>query len=381
MLLKFDDPVSLTGARIESCRPLELTYGSQHTLEFECAYGANNDLINMQMRGCTRWTLALLKNLSTPTEPLLEETYEDNIAVGSRLYFTFAMTTMQLYKYVAGGEAMCVMVVKGYEDGEGVPSVSFQLPVYIKSSMTQKRPGVYNGTVNDATLTFMRNGQKVGEFSANSAVDKVIELSGDEDAFTGVRAIQVNGNYVTLTPSGTASIRVPKPIDHNTITDENGVLEVDGVLDANNQSKVTIWIGTRQEWIEQDKAASTDLCIITDDVEVVEEAYPAVQLVRTIPPGENSVNLSNGEIYEHAPTLHTLEYTLPATVSAGVRHHVQLAVLVQSAATSITFKTNDGAVCKALNPSGLMEQVPGVVVFELEYMHMLHRWSVTTRNI
>lgn len=380
MLLKFDDPVSLTGARIESCRPLELAYGTQHTLEFECAYGANNDLINMQMRGCTRWTLALLKNLSTPAEPLLEETYNDNMAVGSRLYFTFAMTTMQLYKYVAGGESMCVMDVKGYEDGEGVASVSFQLPVYIKSSMTQKRPG-YGNTVNDATLTFMRDGQKVGEFSANAAVDKVVELSGDADAFKGVKAIQINGDYVELTPSGTASIRVPKPIDNNTITDENGVLEVEGVLDANNKSRVTIWIGTRQEWIEQDKAASDDLCIITDDVEVVEEVYPAVQLVRTIPAGSNSVKLSNGEIYEHAPALHTLEYTLPDAVTAGVRYHIQLTVLVQSTDTVLTFKLADGTVCGVAKPSGFMAHFPGIIIFELEYIHMLHRWTISIRNI
>ena len=223
MILHFDDPTSLTGARITQGSST-LYYNVAYNLEFTCVAGAGNTPVDMQSLGCTRWELKITKSLSTPSEVLLQTTYTNDIAAASTVILSFCTGTRPMYEYVAGSRSVPVVLeLKGYiEDNV---RVGILLPMLLKSTSVLDIPDQYEWQPNDGTLTITYgDGTILGHFSADQAEDTVITIPAPDASIiaqaqqaandasiaaeetrqaaaqaTGIANISVNGVYATVT--------------------------------------------------------------------------------------------------------------------------------------------------------------------------------------
>lgn len=134
MLIQFKSSTLLSGAR-RLKGPVVLIYGMHQTLELDCI-DADRNPINIQSRNYGKWRVRITPDLSTPSNILLERTYDHDIAVASRLVFDFCTTTQEMYEYIKGAAEtpvvleLCAFANAGCEE----PSATIQLPFNLVSS-------------------------------------------------------------------------------------------------------------------------------------------------------------------------------------------------------------------------------------------------------
>ena len=140
MLLHVNDAVSLQGARILQ-RPFIVPYGAHSEYELQVVTGHDNSPVDIESRGCIKWTLTITPSPETPTKVLAYAVFADNIATGNSLRFDFAATSVEMYKHVAGNPATpAILQLQGFTDDVSPATVVIAFPVALVTSAQQRLP-------------------------------------------------------------------------------------------------------------------------------------------------------------------------------------------------------------------------------------------------
>jgi len=140
MLINFNSPSNLIATEILAGSHV-LLYGTTNNLELDCVTD-NTTLLDIQACNFNRWTLDIVRDLSTPGDPLIHRDITSNIATGSRIYIEVSLTNAACYAYMAGNSSVPVVFsLKGYESSEEtVPGCVIQLPMAIRTTVNETLP-------------------------------------------------------------------------------------------------------------------------------------------------------------------------------------------------------------------------------------------------
>lgn len=140
MLIHVNDAVTLQGARALR-QPLIIPYGIHQEYELQIVTGHDNRPVDVESRGCVKWTLTITPSPETPTKVLAYAVFAENIATGSYLRFDFAATSVEMYKHVAGNPATpAVLQLQGFTEEDAPATLVITLPVALVTTAQQRLP-------------------------------------------------------------------------------------------------------------------------------------------------------------------------------------------------------------------------------------------------
>ena len=140
MLIHVNDAVTLQGARALR-QPLIIPYGIHQEYELQLVTGHDNRPVDIESRGCVKWTLTVTPSPENPTKVLAYAVFPENIATGNCIRFDLAATSVEMYKHVAGNPATpAILQLQGFT-GEDAPATTVVvLPVTLTTTAQQRRP-------------------------------------------------------------------------------------------------------------------------------------------------------------------------------------------------------------------------------------------------
>ena len=140
MLIHVNDAVTLQGARALR-QPLIIPYGIHQEYELQIVTGHGNSPVDVESRGCVKWTLTITPSPENPTKVLAYAVFAENIATGSYLRFDFAATSVEMYKHVAGNPATpAVLQLQGFTEEDAPATLVVTLPVALVTTAQQRLP-------------------------------------------------------------------------------------------------------------------------------------------------------------------------------------------------------------------------------------------------
>lgn len=140
MLIHVNDAVSLQGARTLQ-HPFIIPYGVHQEYELQIVTGRDNHPVDVESRGCVKWTLTVTPSHETPTTVLAYAVFPENIATGSVIRFDLAATSVEMYKHVAGNPATpAVLQLLGFTSEDAPAALSLALPVALVTTAQQRLP-------------------------------------------------------------------------------------------------------------------------------------------------------------------------------------------------------------------------------------------------
>ena len=140
MLIHVNDAVTLQGARALR-QPLIIPYGIHQEYELQIVTGHDNRPVDVESRGCVKWTLTVTPSPENPTAVLAYAVFAENIATGSWLRFDLAATSVEMYKHVAGNPATpAVLQLQGFTEEDAPATLVVTLPVALVTTAQQRLP-------------------------------------------------------------------------------------------------------------------------------------------------------------------------------------------------------------------------------------------------
>lgn len=140
MLIHVKDAVTLQGARTLRT-PFIIPYGIHQEYELSIVTGHDNRPVDIESRGCVKWTLTVTPSPENPTKVLAYAVFPENIATGNSVRFDLAATSVEMYKQVAGNPATpAVLQLQGFTEEDAPATLVITLPVALTTTSQQRLP-------------------------------------------------------------------------------------------------------------------------------------------------------------------------------------------------------------------------------------------------